>query len=520
MSEVIGGQKAQEVKQISDERVIASQKSKITLEPSQTSVAPTGGGGNGGPEKKKTREKKEIEKKTEAAKSKAYSSLIQDRSKDATDIDTSNPFDLSKYRSIVNTTYSLARGASEIENKLKDPNLSPEERQLLELELQYKQEKLEQYQAKQRDFDLVDINKKDEKDVREAAEKYDSYQRQKTELEATQKEKAEALKNYEKLATEYAKFYKERAKTDYNLQEEGLSELRQLELQTQRDLTDEQLSKTKDELDKLEKSGLLSKEDIDRINKQLTSETGLTDLHTAADAQDRSHKQQEQNSSEYEKLLARQYEYMATQQRAQNAYKQTGLTGRQRAAMEARYGYNQGMMGANQEKLEEAGAKLDPAEKERIDAQYAQEWQVKSMEIAAQKPANMFEQLTMSFKNYMRHWLSIGMMYQIMGKIKQAIGQVVQAANQLDKVMTNLRIVTNDNRKEAMELMRSYSNLGQQLAATTTEVASAANDWFNESRDQSKINSFNCWELSLRQSAAKPHIEEGSTTRAFARRIK
>lgn len=198
-------------------------------------------------------------------------------------------------------------------------------------------------------------------------------------------------------------------------------------------------------------------------------------------------KEQDAAVAEYEKLLTRQGELENMQQRAQNRYKQVGLTPSQQKAIEARYAYTQSELDEVQKKIDDFDySTIDPAVKKQIDARNAAKRHVEQQEIAAERPANMFEQLTMSFKNYMRHWLSIGMMYQIMGKIKKAIGQVVQAATQLDKVMTNLRIVTNDNREEAMELMRSYSNLGQQLAATTTEVASAANDWFNESRDQSK----------------------------------
>lgn len=204
-------------------------------------------------------------------------------------------------------------------------------------------------------------------------------------------------------------------------------------------------------------------------------------------------KEQDAAVAEYEKLLTRQGELENMQQRAQNRYKQVGLTPSQQKAIEARYAYTQSELDEVQKKIDDFDySTIDPAVKKQIDARNAAKRHVEQQEIAAERPANMFEQLTMSFKNYMRHWLSIGMMYQIMGKIKKAIGEVIQAATQLDKVMTNLRIVTNDNREGAMELMRSYSNLGQQLAATTTEVASAANDWFNESRDQSKINSLNC----------------------------
>lgn len=88
-----------------------------------------------------------------------------------------------------------------------------------------------------------------------------------------------------------------------------------------------------------------------------------------------------------------------------------------------------------------------------------------------------------------------GLILKFLQLARQGIRRVVNEAKQLDQVMTNLRIVTNANRDEASSMMNTYNELAKQLGVTTKEVASSANEWFNGSRDHSKINFFNCWKF-------------------------
>lgn len=80
-----------------------------------------------------------------------------------------------------------------------------------------------------------------------------------------------------------------------------------------------------------------------------------------------------------------------------------------------------------------------------------------------------------------------GIAAKVLNKIPQDIQKVIQYTKELDSAMTNIRIVGGYNEEQAKRLMRSYSDLGNQLSATTTEIAQGMNDWLNKSLGQYKL---------------------------------
>lgn len=108
---------------------------------------------------------------------------------------------------------------------------------------------------------------------------------------------------------------------------------------------------------------------------------------------------------------------------------------------------------------------------------------------------NLFNQIDVRALQWFKRMMEGGLILKFLQLARQGIRRVVNEAKQLDQVMTNLRIVTNANRDEASSMMNTYSELAKQLGVTTKEVASSANEWFNGSRDHSKINFFNCWKF-------------------------
>lgn len=92
---------------------------------------------------------------------------------------------------------------------------------------------------------------------------------------------------------------------------------------------------------------------------------------------------------------------------------------------------------------------------------------------------NLFSLLRGSFGGYFSKMASIGWATAIIASARRAMQQLIQTTQALDKSLTDLRVVTGYNKEEATNLMASYSRLGKELSATTTEVANAANDWFN-----------------------------------------
>lgn len=73
-----------------------------------------------------------------------------------------------------------------------------------------------------------------------------------------------------------------------------------------------------------------------------------------------------------------------------------------------------------------------------------------------------------------------GIAAKILNKIPQDIQKVIQYTKELDSAMTNIRIVGGYNEEQAKRLMRSYSDLGNQLSTTTTEIAQGMNDWLRQ----------------------------------------
>ena len=80
-----------------------------------------------------------------------------------------------------------------------------------------------------------------------------------------------------------------------------------------------------------------------------------------------------------------------------------------------------------------------------------------------------------------------GVAAKILNKIPQDIQKVIQYTKELDAAMTNIRIVGGYNEEQARSLMRSYTELGKTLGATTTEIAQGMNDWLNKSLGQYKL---------------------------------
>ena len=101
---------------------------------------------------------------------------------------------------------------------------------------------------------------------------------------------------------------------------------------------------------------------------------------------------------------------------------------------------------------------------------------------------NLFQKIGTSFKNMLENFTQMGAAYKIIGMLRNAMGKIVTAAQQLDKAMVDLRIVTGNTKEETNELMSSYSKLGGELSATTTEVANAANSWLRQGYSIGEVN--------------------------------
>ena len=66
--------------------------------------------------------------------------------------------------------------------------------------------------------------------------------------------------------------------------------------------------------------------------------------------------------------------------------------------------------------------------------------------------------------------------------------QIWQSVRDVDDAMTNLQMATGVNNNQAKELMSTYSDLGTQLKATSTDVAASATEWLKQGQSIENSN--------------------------------
>ena len=107
-----------------------------------------------------------------------------------------------------------------------------------------------------------------------------------------------------------------------------------------------------------------------------------------------------------------------------------------------------------------------------------------------QKEVNptVWDSLKKSFNGWVKSLTSGALVWTFAAQARRSLQQIVQGAQKLDAVLTDLRIVTGNTREETLGLMTSYSQLGRELSASTSEVASAANSWLRQGYAISEVN--------------------------------
>lgn len=71
---------------------------------------------------------------------------------------------------------------------------------------------------------------------------------------------------------------------------------------------------------------------------------------------------------------------------------------------------------------------------------------------------------------------------------RRAVREVYTNVVELDKAVVDLQIATGKNREEVKELVSTYSELGRELGATTSEVAQASDSWLRQGYSIEQVN--------------------------------
>ena len=95
----------------------------------------------------------------------------------------------------------------------------------------------------------------------------------------------------------------------------------------------------------------------------------------------------------------------------------------------------------------------------------------------------LIQQIGEGFKASFRNLVDYSAAYQIIGLIRQAYTELINTTKQLDSAMVDLQIASGNTKEEVKDMLKDFSDLGDELGRTTQEVASAANDWLRAGYD-------------------------------------
>ena len=200
-------------------------------------------------------------------------------------------------------------------------------------------------------------------------------------------------------------------------------------------------------------------------------------------AQEQAVKEALKTEREYQQYLNQRFSLLSKIEAAQAKYNIS--IGKERAAaagviqtgnIELKY------LDKRSEALIESMAHNQSARKAQMD--YQQELKVATMQqqklLGTKGAKSLWDVMANDIQRAAVRITDFGIAARTLNKIPQDIQKIIQYTKELDAAMTNIRIVGGYTEEQAKRLMRSYSELGNQLSATTTEIAQGMNDWLRQ----------------------------------------
>ena len=88
--------------------------------------------------------------------------------------------------------------------------------------------------------------------------------------------------------------------------------------------------------------------------------------------------------------------------------------------------------------------------------------------------------LTQTIKSYAMYAIAMN----IWSNLSESISSCINYVKDLDSALTNIRVVTMDTKEATQELLDTYNQMGQELGASTTDIAEGAVDWLRQGFSQ------------------------------------
>lgn len=125
---------------------------------------------------------------------------------------------------------------------------------------------------------------------------------------------------------------------------------------------------------------------------------------------------------------------------------------------------------------------LRVADRKSIEQDYAVERaaQKAQNESANHGSRNVWDMLGYDIKRSFAMIFDFGLAHRAINSIQMKFRELITTIQELDKAMTNIRIVTGQTQEQASDLMKTYNDLASELGTTTLAIAEASNEWLRQ----------------------------------------
>ena len=107
---------------------------------------------------------------------------------------------------------------------------------------------------------------------------------------------------------------------------------------------------------------------------------------------------------------------------------------------------------------------------------------------AGRQSQSIFQSLGSTFKDAFSAYSAANLLQDAIYKIGDAGREVISTVRELNDSLVSLQMATGDDYDTVKNLMRQYNDLGQELGAITTDVASGADAWLRQGKSLEQTN--------------------------------
>lgn len=105
-----------------------------------------------------------------------------------------------------------------------------------------------------------------------------------------------------------------------------------------------------------------------------------------------------------------------------------------------------------------------------------------------ERTGNLFGSLKKQVLTVAKNTFSYTLAYKALNSGDEALRKTIKTVRELDTAMTEIQMVTGETDEATRELLNTYSEMGQQLGATTLDVAKGSVEWLRQGKTVEETN--------------------------------